>query len=260
MLLLPFVIQPKQAYVPFWVLFSGILCFNACIINHNHTHTAIFTTLGLNRFFGILLTLAKGHTSAGVVLAHSYNHHVHVGNAQDWIRPELAGRGYGVLRLLTYVVKAIIEMKRSKKPWMQDMLADTVKDALRIELLILLLFISLLLFIDCFSFAVFVLVPWLMGLGSLIGVNLLQHDSCEPRSDINHSRNFTGRIGNWMFFNSGFHTAHHLHPELHWSELPEYHQRHLAQRINKDLVQDSILVFLFRSYIFTGRLTKGAQK
>lgn len=260
MLLLPFVIQLKQVWIPLWLLVSGIFCFNACIINHNHTHTPFFTHNWLNRLFGILLTLAKGHTSAGVVLAHTYNHHVHVGNSKDWIRPELAGKSYGVVRLFTYVVKAIIEMKRSKKQWTSNVLPDAVKQSIKIELLILLIFIACLLFIDALSFVLFVLMPWLMGLFCLVGVNLLQHDSCDPASGINHSRNFTGRLGNWLFFNNGFHTAHHLRPELHWSELAEYHKLHVTETINKELEQNSILLFLFKSYIFTGRLAQGEQQ
>ncbi|HEV2852180.1 MAG TPA: fatty acid desaturase [Thermoanaerobaculia bacterium] len=37
-----------------------------------------------------------------------------------------------------------------------------------------------------------------------------------------------------MTFNSGYHTAHHVKPGLHWSRLPEFH-RQLRDRIPAEL-------------------------
>jgi beta-carotene hydroxylase len=37
-----------------------------------------------------------------------------------------------------------------------------------------------------------------------------------------------------MTFNSGYHTAHHVNPGLHWSRLPEFHHQ-LRDRIPAEL-------------------------
>ena len=50
----------------------------------------------------------------------------------------------------------------------------------------------------------------------------------------NHSRNHIGRVLNWCLFNNGFHTAHHMRPGLHWSELPDFH-REIAANIHPRL-------------------------
>ena len=49
------------------------------------------------------------------------------------------------------------------------------------------------------------------------------------------SRNRAGHLYNRLTFNSGYHTAHHLRPGLHWSQLPRFHQE-IGDRIPAPLV------------------------
>lgn len=249
LLLIPFWLNLPAAYITIWLIVSSLFCFNVCIINHNHVHTAIFNHSKLNSLFGILLTLAKGHTSAGVILAHNYNHHIHNGNKNDWIRPQLAGEGPGVLRLLKFIIKSIITMTRGKRRAANNILSKHVIQQLHLERKILLLYIVILLYVDLTSFLIFVAIPWIMGIILLIGVNLLQHDQCSPDTQYNHSRNFTGKMSNWFFFNNGFHTAHHREPGLHWSQLPALHKKEITAHIDKKLEKNSIVSFLIKHYL-----------
>ena len=74
---------------------------------------------------------------------------------------------------------------------------------------------------------------WFFGFGvsamfanwSMIFINYIQHVHADPWSEHNHSRNFVGKLGNWLVFNNGFHTAHHESAGLHWSKLPEAHAK-----------------------------------
>lgn len=249
LLLIPFWINIPSVYIPIWLVLSSLFCFNVCIINHNHVHTAIFSHAALNKLFGILLTLAKGHTSAGVILAHNYNHHIHNGNNNDWIRPQLAGDGPGVLRLLKFIIKSAITMAKGKRKAANNILPEKVIQQLHLERTILLLYIVILLYIDATIFLIFVTLPWITGVILLIGVNLLQHDQCDPKSKYNHSRNFTGQIGNWFFFNNGYHSAHHMSPGVHWSQLPERHRKEITPHIDKKLEKNSIVSFLIKNYL-----------
>ena len=79
------------------------------------------------------------------------------------------------------------------------------------------------------------------SLAPLGGVNLLQHDGCEPAARCRCARDFIGRLGNWLFFNNGYHTAHHLWWELHWSLLPRYHRRYVRPHQPADLEVQSLL-------------------
>ena len=52
---------------------------------------------------------------------------------------------------------------------------------------------------------------------------------------------------------AGYHSIHHLHPELHWSKLPEAHAREIAPYQHPNLQQSNILTFIFKYFIYPGR-------
>lgn len=253
LLVTPFFAPPTGLAAAQWIALSTLFCFNACIINHNHIHHPTLRNQWLNEVFGHLLGLAKGHTSNGVLAAHNLNHHRYHGGKQDWIRPSLAGRGPGIVRLARYVVGASVSMARGRNAADSPRLPERLKRKLQRERVSLWLFMGLLLWLDWHSAVLFVFLPWVLGMTMLTGVNLLQHDGCDADDPYRHSRNFTGGLGNWFFLNNGFHTAHHLKPQLHWTQLRRFHERELAGRIPMRLNEDSILAYLFRHYLFAFR-------
>jgi fatty acid desaturase len=52
------------------------------------------------------------------------------------------------------------------------------------------------------------------------------------------SRNRSSKIYNLLSQNLGYHTAHHLRPGLHWSELPAFHEE-IRQKIPDGLVNSA---------------------
>ena len=76
----------------------------------------------------------------------------------------------------------------------------------------------------------------------MIFINYIQHVHADPWSEHNHSRNFVSKLGNWLVFNNGYHTAHHESAGLHWSKLPEAHAK-IAHLIDPALNQQSIFGF-----------------
>jgi hypothetical protein len=99
------------------------------------------------------------------------------------------------------------------------------------------------------------LVVWFFGVGlpayfgvwSAIFFNYLQHVHTDPWSSHNHSRNFTGRIYNFVLFNVGFHGAHHENAGAHWSTLPALHAK-IAPEIHPDLKIENSAWWLFKTY------------
>jgi fatty acid desaturase len=56
----------------------------------------------------------------------------------------------------------------------------------------------------------------------------VQHSGCvakTPAEPVRHSIVFVSNFFNLTMFNIGFHLEHHENPRVHWSELPELHQR-----------------------------------
>src|SRR5207248_11772882 len=86
----------------------------------------------------------------------------------------------------------------------------------------------------------------------ILAINHVQHDGCDPDSTYNHSRNFVGRWLNWWVFNNGYHTAHHLRPGLHWSQLPALHAE-IRDCIDPTLERRSLLLAAVEFYLWPAR-------
>jgi fatty acid desaturase len=249
LLLVPVFVRLPVAVWPAWILLTSLRCFSVCAINHNHVHIPVFTSRTLNAILGIVLTFARGHTSAGVIVSHNFNHHRHNGSVHDWIRPTLAGQGYGLLRLSRFIARTVVEMAKGRNSAGAPQLSGRWQRQLQRERIWFACFILPLLVLDARNVVLFMVVPWIVSLLLLLGVNLLQHDACDPSSEIDHSRNFTSRLGNWFYFNNGYHTAHHLFPSMHWSLLPAVHESEIKRRLRSPLEERSLLGYLWRRYL-----------
>ena len=112
--------------------------------------------------------------------------------------------------------------------------------------------LALLIVIAPLDAALFLGVPWLFGQWGIIAINLVQHDGCDPTSEFGHSRNFVGRTLNWCLCNNGYHTVHHMAAGLHWSQLPQMHQR-IADRMPASLQRRSLVGTVIEFYLWPGR-------
>ncbi|HNM81792.1 MAG TPA: fatty acid desaturase [Rhodocyclaceae bacterium] len=245
-LTLPHFLSPLALPFGPWIAIAAVLCFIANIANHNHMHHATFHRRIFNQAFNLVLTICRGHTASGIIVPHHLNHHVESGGVRDWIRPQLAGRGIGWVRLVRFTLAAstnmLVERQRPGTPG----LGKRAEQSRRREQRVLATFILLALIADWKVFLLFNVLPWALGLAMLVGVNLLQHDACLPGQVLAGSRDFVGRVGNWLFLNNGYHTAHHLSPATHWSRLPELHESIAARIRAHGLEYRSVLAFLWQ--------------
>ncbi|MDY6802694.1 MAG: fatty acid desaturase [Cyanobacteriota bacterium] len=278
-----------------WITASSFLCFIGGAINHNHKHLPIFENPKINHLFNIILTLCLGRSATEIVVPHNYNHHLYRGSENDWINPQLAGTGLGIIRLPRYIVQSLINIAKRKRTseaqtecisilnktnnltllgnrqqatgnrekrfsaqknvfanmrCSPQTLPDDEQQSLQREKLTLRLFILILIILSGWKFLIFTLIPWAVGIASLLGINLLQHEGCQPKSRYQNSRNFTSPLGNWLLFNNGYHTIHHLRPTLHWTLLPAAHERIVQPHIDAQLEVRSILKYLLFDYFF----------
>jgi fatty acid desaturase len=227
---------------------TATLVFVACIVKHNHIHCRTFRAVRWNRLLDHGLTLATGHPTHAIVTAHNVRHHRHNQTRLDWVRCSLVGFRWNALNLLAFAPASVWTMRRERRDdvraWRQR--RPDLYRRLAAERAVLLGVAGLLLALDWRATLGYVVAPWLAAQWALVTINLLQHQDCDPASDIDHSRNVTGRLVNWLLLNNGFHTVHHLRPALHWSRLPDYHRRHVAPRIRAELVHRSLLGAIWR--------------
>lgn len=94
---------------------------------------------------------------------------------------------------------------------------------------------------------IYVVLPQQLSLFSVLLFNYVQHVHADEETKYNSSRNFTG-ILNFLLFNNGLHTIHHIHPTIHWSETPQEHAK-IEHLIDDSLIESSFWYFLYKSYI-----------
>jgi fatty acid desaturase len=254
--LLPYVVTLPTWLALLWAPLAAVLSLSAWSVVHNQVHTPLFVAPWQNDAWSVWIALATGHPPTGLVLTHNANHHVHVGGPEDWSRPANAGSGPGPVRLLRYAVVTPIAMARGRRGAGGRALPLRLRRRLSLEKTILYSLALAALLLSPTTYLAFTLPTWIGGTLLFLGVNLLQHDGCDPQSPLDHSRDFTSPLMNTFFFGGGYHTAHHLRPGQHWSELATAHARVVAPaRRRPELSQRSIVGFLLRAYLLPGRTT-----
>lgn len=251
LLLAPHFVPIGVAVAVPWIALTMVLCCACHVVVHNHTHRVLFRTHPLNFAFDLIATIARGHCVSDVLQPHNFNHHREQGGPLDWITPALGGEGHPLARLARFTPRAAYNMvsrRRALGEAGRRSLPQPFRSSIRWEKRLLPVVIAASALHDWQVFLAFQAVPWAGSLVWLVAINLFQHDGCEPQSEYAHSRNFVGWFANWLFFNNGYHTVHHLHPGMHWSEAPRAHAA-IAERIPARLNEPSITGFFVRVYL-----------
>lgn len=220
-----------------------VLCVSACAAKHNHTHCPTFGYRGMNRLMDFWLTALTGTSASGIRVAHQILHHGNNQSPDDFVRCSLVSNlspGRALLKYVPLVVKEVWKTKHDNSIHIRS--ATLARDCLLERIFLWAVIVALFV-----SFGPFVLVavviPWIFGQWFLIAMNLPQHDGCDADSKWAHSRNVTGRLANGLFLNNGFHTAHHLWPARHWSDLPSLHSGEVAAHLPSRLACGSLAGF-----------------
>ena len=165
-----------------------------------------------------------------------------------WLHNHLIGFFLHPFQALTVLVPSMVAHipRRAKKgdhwPWIEVVSIVVVSVALaQIDLRLWLLFVAL---------------PQAHGFHWLLSSNYLQHAGARPGTGpessehglYDASRNFTGLM-NVLWLNIGYHTAHHLEPRGHWSDMPALHKQHV-KKVPPWLVETSLLWYFVRTLLF----------
>jgi len=213
------------AYLLGWI--SGV---DVGVNFHNHTHRRIFRSSFLNRWFGRLWTFSGGWPSFYWRHSHVVVHHANVLEESDWTVPKRNADGS---------FESIYRYVFLHWPWRYavHLYRDftTGRGGHRVgrralkELAIFLALWSIPFWIDpVMALCLWVLPHWIGNAVTMGSGMYVQHAGCIPKSSGRpglHSNTFLSKFFNLTMFNIGYHVEHHDYPNVHWSDLPRFHQR-----------------------------------
>lgn len=243
-----------------WLLWlaAAWLAVSAANVKHNHMHRRTFQAGWANRILDHWLGLLTGTTATSIITEHNLRHHQHSNSDDDFVRASLVGFRAQWLNVVCFFPRAWWEL-HVRKPLDFPLWWRTQRRLFwrgLAEQATLWGTFAVLLAADWQATLLYLALPWLHGQWWLVTFNLLQHQALAPDDPWQNSRNLTDRFSNFLFFNVGFHTAHHLRPTLHWSELPRFHAEQIAPRIDPRLVSADLWSF-YRDW-FTRRSVPAA--
>ncbi len=239
------------AQLPLWAL-QVMLGIGVGVIHHHHCHLPMWHSRRLNRLTDAWVALLQGHPTYAFAVAHNGNHHRHPQGPQDWARTDrfwggdsnhLAGwlwhpfaAGAALYpHFMRYLQRCHLH-RRGVWRW-----------ACRHHLAIACMWLGVG-WADAHKALVLVWLPQAIGLHCLLAANYFQHAHADGHSRFNHARNFTGGI-NRLHFNIGYHLAHHEHPRVHWSQMPQVHTamvQRLGARLHPALQQRSFALYVVK--------------
>ncbi len=228
-----FLIDNIWLLVLYWLIMivpKGIIC----AWNHHHQHLPTFKKSSLNYLLEQMYALQTGATSKLWVLHHVLGHHHHyLDQTKDESRWKnknsviMSRARYSTDVMLTAYYRAYQVGKKHPRPMKAFLLAST---------LTLLVVIALAWYRPLPALLVFV-IPMVTSLYFTAWVTYAHHAGLGVNNDFEASYNILTPIYNRLTGNLGYHTAHHHKQGLHWSLLPELHEK----------IKDKIPVHLYKT-------------
>jgi beta-carotene hydroxylase len=245
--------------VPWMLPLSLYYGFCAGVFSHNHNHCPTFKSRKLNAFFSAWLSIFYLYPTYVWIPSHNLNHHKYVNKAGDatitwryskkntWL---VASTYYFVsARWQVPVLKEYEDKARTSNPALYRQIRLQQATVVFAHLSLFALAVLLHGLREggiVYGFGFFI--PAFFANYSMIFINYIQHVHTDPWSEHNHSRNFVSKLGNWLVFNNGYHTAHHESPGLHWSKLAAAHSK-IANLVDPALNQASIFGYCIKAYL-----------
>lgn len=236
-------------------IFLCTISFMVSITIHNTVHCPIFYNRFLNKINFIMLSIAFGSPASGFVPGHNLSHHKHLLTNKDNCRTDKMRFKWNFLNqflFFFYMIPSIVTTesrfvkyvgkKRSKWYWQYQT-----------EVIALWAWKLLFIYLNWKLAIVFLILPQIYAVWGIFGTNFWQHDGCDGSHPYNHSRNFRGKVFNFLVCNNGYHGAHHNKPNMHWSLYPEYHEKEIAPHLHPNLNLNLILPYLFKTCIYPAK-------
>jgi fatty acid desaturase len=236
------------------LVLACLLSFLNAVVIHNHMHQGIFRSKALNHAWRRILSFGALYPASVNVPAHNLVHHHFDDDGQpDWAAPEHVDFKWNLLNLLHFPNVAGPNTFAGVQRWAAVGGREEFRRQYLYDNAFMFGLTGLLMVFDLWTTLFFIVIPQLYGARCILRINIIQHDRCDTTTEWNHSRNFVGRLFNWIMCNNGYHTIHHNRAALHWSVLHTWHQREVVPRIDPSLDEKSMLLYLVRTYLLHPR-------
>lgn len=194
---------------------------------HNQSHVGMFKRRSLNRIVELLMFLQTGMYTSKFALHHNHGHHRHYRNPKldpsTWVKADGAAMSrlaYIAHYFFTYNYHVVRIGLKHRHLLLQCALQVVSTYAV----------LAALIYANPVSAAIFFIAPIVIVWLNFIHLTYDDHIDLFSDDPYAASHTKTNRWLNLVFFNNGYHLAHHLRPGLHWTKLPEFH-RQVAARI-----------------------------
>jgi len=238
--------------------YSSFAC--ACI-THNAMHARVFVQRAHEQVLRLVLSVAYGHPVSTFIPGHNLSHHRHTQSRKDPMRTSKVRYRWHVLNVLLFQLAVTRDVFRMDMRFLNMQRRGSAHDRACfvrtcLEWCVVVMSNLGLGLLDWRRFLLYVYIPHIAAQWGIVTMNMLQHDGCDAHTPpaavgFNTSRNFTGGLLNFLTFNNGFHTAHHLHPSMHWSLLPASHAT-IAHKIHPALNQTCMASYVFTTFVYPG--------
>lgn len=216
-------------YFTIMIIPKGLICS----WNHHHQHTAVFKRKKLNRVLEFFYALHTGAITNLWVLHHNLGHHRHYLNQEldqsRWKKKNGATMGYWRYSLevsLTAYYRAWMVGNKHKKQQKEFLVFGLITFS------ILLLMIA---YNPINSLFLFVF-PMIISLFLTSQATYKHHVGLDTKNKYEASYSDLNTFWNLVTGNLGYHTAHHVKPNAHWSDLPEVHKK-MLDKIPKENIR-----------------------
>ncbi len=206
-------------------------------ICHNHHHVNIFTRPWANRLIETVMYLQTGTSPWSWTIHHNIGHHRdYLDQAKDPSRWQEADGS--VMHRLKYDFynAAMIYPEIWRIGPQHPIVFSRFKRWFVLGNLALLGFML----INPLNALIVFVLPMVMMLVVLLDNTFQQHSGLATHDHHLASRNVEHPLYNVTSWNLGYHTAHHLHPGIHWSKLPALHRR-IRHRIPAVLISPKLI-------------------
>jgi fatty acid desaturase len=219
--------------LPIFALSTMVAAFN-----HHHQHVNVFRSRALNRVYDVILAVQTGVGPYTWVLHHNLGHHLNYLNQppcaspdeSHWTRADGSQMGRLEYTLHTFWHHQVDVYRIGRKH--PRIFARYL--AMKVPCYA---FVGLGLYLNPLSYLLVFFIPSLLALAHTCWATYEHHAGHAADDHVTASVNRENGLFNLLTCNLGLHTAHHMVPGMHWSELPELHRDIRAQIPDRQLLQ-----------------------